>query len=200
LKHIGFLVPAFFLIAADGAFGQQPGLDSPPQAPAPAFSPAPPDRALFPRNWLRGYVDFQYAPPTNEPDLGRCASTTGQYGGANAPCADFARYILGGHVEVHPVGRTALRHIFLFADPQFFFGDNVPQISYTERFTPIAAEILLGAGIELPRNFELRVVRHAVYWMGRYTNYLGPADNGTTGPYGRYATVGVRWKFGNFHD
>jgi hypothetical protein len=199
LKQLNFLAPAILVVAAGGALGQQ-GLDSPPQSPAPASSPKPRDRALFPRNWLRGYVDFEYAPPTNEPDLGRCLASTGQYGGANARCADFARYIFGGHVELHPIGRTPLRRVFVFGDPRFFFGNTVPQISYTEAFTPIASEVLLGAGIELPRHFELRVVRHAVYWMGRYAGYLGPADLGTTGPYGRYATVGVRWHFGNFHE
>lgn len=195
MKQLTFLVPACLVLAAGGALAQ-PATQATPQPQFPASSPAPKDRALFPRHWLRGYIDFQYAPPTNEPDLGRCQASTGQYGGANAVCADFARYILGGHVEIHPVGRTVLRHLFLFADPQVFMGNTVPQISYTERFTPIAAEILLGAGIALPRNFELRVVRHAVYWMGRYSSYLGPADLGTTGPYGRYATVGVRWHFG----
>ena len=50
-----------------------------------------------------------------------------------------------------------------------------------------------------PRPLLSRVA-DAVYWMGRYAGYLGPADLGTTGPYGRYATVGVRWHFGNFHE
>src|SRR5260370_38458259 len=29
-------------------------------------------RTFFPRNWIRGYSDFEVAPSHNEPDLGRC--------------------------------------------------------------------------------------------------------------------------------
>jgi len=142
-------------------------------------------------------MDFEYAPPTNEPDLGRCLASTGAYGGAQAPCADFARYMLSGYLEVQPFGRTPLRRLYFFIQPRFSFGDTVPGISYTESFAPIAFENLMGVGVELSHSFELRVVRHAVYWMGRYSGYLGPADLGTTGPYGRYATIGIRWKFGS---
>jgi hypothetical protein len=162
--------------------------------------PAPPDRTLFPRNWLRGYGTFEYAPSHNEPDLGRCIASTGQFGGANAPCADFARYMLSSYVEAQPVGRTPFRHVFLFTSPRSSFGNNVPQVSYTHAFTPIAYENLFGMGVELPRNFEFRVVHHAVYWMGRYTGYLGLADLGGTGPYGPYTTLGVRWHFGGIHE
>jgi hypothetical protein len=158
---------------------------------------APETGTFFPSHWVRGYVDFAVAPPTNEPDLGRCASYTGQFG-ANAPCADFARYMTGGYVEVQPFGRTALRRVFLFAMPLLSLGNNVPQVSYTAAATPIALDSTLGVGFELPRNFELRVVRHSVYWLGRYGGYLGAADLGTGGLYGHYATVGARWYFGGW--
>jgi hypothetical protein len=42
------------------------------------------------------------------------------------------------------------------------------------------------------------VVKHSVQWMGRYRHPLGPADIGSGGPYGQYATVGVRWYFGGY--
>ena len=142
-------------------------------------------------------MDFEFAPPTNEPDLGRCASYTGKFG-ANAPCAAFARYMVGGYVEAQPFARTALRHVFLFATPRFSFGNNLPQVSYTADATPIAVEGAAGVGIELSEHFEIRVVRHAVYWFGRYRGYLGPADLGPSGPYGHYATVGARWSFGGW--
>jgi len=66
------------------------------------------------------------------------------------------------------------------------------------RLRRIALESLIGVGIELSKRFEIRVVRHSVTWLGRYRGDLGPADLGTTGPYGVYATVGVRWKFGGW--
>jgi hypothetical protein len=164
---------------------------------------AQPDTGMFfPSHWVRGYVDFAVAPPTNEPDLGRCAASTGQFG-PNAPCAAFARYLTGGYLEVQPFGRTPLRRLFLFAQPVLSLGNNVPQVSYTASANPIALDSTLGAGIELPDNFEIRVVRHSVFWLGRYNGYLGPADLGTGGLYGHYATVGARWYFGGWgrtHD
>jgi hypothetical protein len=176
----------------------QPDAGGVPVAAAVAKSPGPaPARAFLPDNWLRGYVDFEFAPPTNEPDLDRCASYAGKYG-ANAPCTAFARYMLSGYVEARPFARTALRRVFLFATPRFSFGDNLPQVSYTADATPIAAEGSAGVGIELSDKFEIRVLRHEVYWFGRYRNYLGPADLGPSGPYGDYATVGARWYFGGY--
>jgi len=186
-----------FLAALCSASAQQ-GSAAPPSSAPIVPSVERPSQTFFPRHWIRGYTDFEYAPPTNEPDLGRCSSSTGQFGGPQARCAAFARYVLSAYVEMQPIGRTALRHVFLFAQPRSFFGNNVPQIHYTEAATPIAWELLIGAGIELPKNFEIRVTRHAVYWMGRYGDSLGPADLSFNGPYGRYATAGVRWSFGGW--
>jgi hypothetical protein len=158
----------------------------------------PGDRTLFPSHWIRGYLDFDLAPPTNEPDLGRCSASTGQFGGANAPCAAFARYLFGGYVELHPFGRTQLRQVLLFYTPRVSFGNNVPQVSYTAAITPIAWDHALGIGIQLPTNFEFRAEGHRVEWLGRYRTDLGPADLHGVGPYGGYATVGMRWNFGGW--
>jgi len=59
------------LAAANPAFAQmQP--NSPPAAVAPAKPLATGHGILLPpREMLRGFTDFEYAPPTNEPDLGR---------------------------------------------------------------------------------------------------------------------------------
>jgi hypothetical protein len=183
--------------AAGPALAQSADAYTPP-APVALSSVAPGGNALFPRHWVRGYTDFEFAPPTNEPDLGRCRASAGQFGGAQARCAAFARYMLSGYVEARPFGQTALRHVFLFAMPRLFLGNNVPQISYTAAATPIAVESTLGAGIELGKSFEVRAVRHAVYWQGRYRSNLGYADIQPTGPYGHYATIGVRWFFGGY--
>lgn len=173
-----------------------------PGIAAPAADAVGPDQGtpapgLFRPDWLRGYGTFEFAPPASEPDLGRCATGTSQFLGASAPCADFARYMLSSYVEVQPFNRTVFSRLFFFAVTRFSLGNNVPDVSYTAAANPIACENLFGAGIELPKKFELRVVDHAVHWLGRYTGGLGPADLGSGGPYGLYATIGVRWYFGD---
>jgi hypothetical protein len=202
LRCLQINVFATFLLGAGYVSAEtpepQPPEPSSASAAAPQSSSGSQERLLFPRHWIRGYTDFQYAPPHNEPDLGRCRASTGEFGGANAPCAAFARYVLSGYLEIQPLSRTPLRRLFLFAEPKFFFGNTVPQFSYPQSFTPIAYESLLGAGIELPRNLEFRLVRHSAHWLGRYQGFLGPADLSSGGPYGSYATVGLRWYFGGY--
>jgi hypothetical protein len=163
---------------------------------------------LFPHNWLRGYVNFDVAPPHNEPDLGRCSpvqSTIVTAGGANSPCNAYARYLLGGYLEVQPFGKTFARHVFVFFTPTFSFGNNVPQFKYTASMAGIALERSVGFGIELPKNFEFRVTQHQVDWLGKYNNNLNNScaaacsvDLGTSGPYGLYTTIGARWYFGGY--
>jgi hypothetical protein len=166
---------------------------------APASQPASEPRMFFPHNWARGFVDFEVAPSHNEPDLGRCAfPQPANAGGVNSACTAYARYFLGGYLELQPFGRTMARRLFLFFDPKFSFGNNLPQLKYTASMEPIALERLMGVGIELPKNFEFRVVGHAVDYLGRYAQDLGPADLHTFGPYGLYTTIGVRWKFGGY--
>ena len=63
------------------------------------------DRMFFPRDMLYGWAQFELAPPHNEIDPNLCAATAGQYGGVNAPCSMFARYMLSGTLEVRPFGR-----------------------------------------------------------------------------------------------
>ncbi len=153
---------------------------------------------LFPKNSLRGYVDFSFAPYHNEPDLGRCAGASHRHGGARSRCTAFARYVWSGYLELQPVGRGPLRHVFLFVEPKLFLGENIPQFRYTGSAAPMAFERSLGVGLQLPKNFEFRATQHQVHWLGRYSRHLGSADLGTDGPYGLYATVGVRWYFGGW--
>jgi hypothetical protein len=159
----------------------------------------PGQRLLFPKNWIRGYTDFSVAPSHNEPDLGRCAfPQPASAGGAASACTAYARYLLSGYVELQPFGRTFARHFFLFFEPKFSFGRNIPQINYTGSMIPIAFDRSVGVALELPKNFQVRVTQHQVDYLGRYSNNLGPADLHTTGPYGLYSTVGVRWSFGGY--
>src|SRR5580692_3922437 len=67
------------------------------------------DRMFFPKDMFWGWVQVDLAPPHNEVDPNQCAGNAGQYGGVNAPCSLFARYIIGGILEVRPFGRGPLR-------------------------------------------------------------------------------------------
>jgi hypothetical protein len=91
-----------------------------------------------------------------------------------------------------------MRHAFFFWRSTFSFGNNVPQFKYTASMAPIAYEHSIGLGIELPKNFELRLTQHQVYWLGRYNQNLGPADMNMPGPYGLHTTIGARWYFGGY--
>ena len=154
---------------------------------------------LFPKHWVRGFVDFAVAPSHNEPDLGRCAFPQApNSGGLNTLCTAYARYLLSGYVELQPLARTPARHIFFFFEPKISFGHNIPQLSYAASMEPIAYDRSIGVGFQLPKNFELRATQHQVTFLGRYGSSLGPSDLHTTGPYGMYATVGVRWSFGGY--
>ena len=157
----------------------------------------PKSRTFFPHDWLRGYTEFEGAAPHNEPDLNRCALTNPPQTATSA-CTAFARYMISAYVEVQPFGRTFFRHAFVFYQPRMSFGRNVPQASYTASFAPMAYERSVGLGVELPKNFEFRIVQHQVDWLGRYNQNLGLNDIGKTGPYGLYATMGVRWYFGGY--
>jgi hypothetical protein len=160
------------------------------------------DRLFFPKNFLRGFTEAGYFPSHNEPDLGRCAAKSGAYGGANASCAAFSRYFFGGYAEFQPfarnLGSLPLNRVYLFIEPRAFFGRNVPQFNYTESFSPIIFERTVGVVIAVRKNFEVRMWQHQNDWLGRYTHNLGPADLGTTGPYGLHVGISTRWYFGGW--
>ena len=61
------------------------------------------DRMFFPHDTFWGFAQFDLAPPHNEIDPNLCAGNAGKYGGVNAPCSMFARYMLSGLLEVRPV-------------------------------------------------------------------------------------------------
>lgn len=155
---------------------------------------------LFPKGWIRGFTEFSVAPPHNEPDLNRCLSTSGLFGGAGAHCSAFARFVGSGYVEFRPLDAPILRRVFLFVDPHFFLGSNVPQFHYSFSAAPMALDRSLGVGVALPKNFEIRITQHRVEWMGRYQGNLGHADLGKNGPLGSYTTLSARWYFGGFKD
>ncbi len=160
---------------------------------------APSQRTFFPHNWVRGYTDFEIAPSHNEPDLGRCTfPQPASAGGTASTCTAYARYLYSGYIEFQLMGRTAARHFFVFFQPKFSFGRNIPQLTYTASMAPIAYDRSIGVGFQLPKNLELRATQHQVDWLGRYGRSLGTADLHTNGSYGLYATFGVRWSFGGY--
>jgi hypothetical protein len=182
---VGLLLLSLILCGAAGA--QEP----PPQ---PTESS---DRMFFPRDTLYGYAQFDLAPPHNEIDPNLCAATAGDFGGVNAPCSEFARYMLSGLLEVRPFGRSLLRRFELFGEPRFLFGKNIPQTLYTWSFDAIGIEHSWGAGIYLGKGFEVRVTQHFLFdRLGARSGNLGAADLGPNGPWGRYNTIGVRKTFG----
>jgi len=168
----------------------------------PTSEQAPWSRLLFPKNSLRGFTEAGYFPSHNEADLGRCANWAGAYGGASARCAAFSRYFLGGYMEFQPFARKLgwlpLQRVSLFIEPRGFFGRNVPQFEYSQSFVPIALERTVGIVFAMRKNLEVRIWQHQNDWLGRYRNYLGPADLGSNGPYGKYAGVSTRWYFGGW--
>ena len=209
MKEVVFLLSALPAIAGVPAMAQYVTMSATVATASAAADPTPrptswgvpQGRTFFPHDWLRGYVDFSFAPSHNEPDLGRCQMPASNFGGANSTCNAYARYLWSGYLEVQPFGKTFARHAFLFFTPTFSFGNNVPQFKYTASMAPIAYERAVGIGIELPKNFEFRLTQHQVDWLGKYNNTVGwpiGLDLGTNGPYGLYTTIGARWYFGGY--
>jgi hypothetical protein len=160
-------------------------------------SAAEPQRMFFPRDMLWGWAQLDLAPPHNEIDPNQCAGNAGQYGGVNAPCSLFARYMLSGTLEVRPFGRTQLRRFMLFGSPSFLFGKTVPKTLYTWSPDAIGIEHSLGVGAYIGKGFEFRATQHYLFdRLGARDKNLGTADLGDNGPWGRYFTVGVRKYFG----
>jgi hypothetical protein len=165
--------------------------------------PAKPDQAeaqprmFFPRDMFWGWAQLDLAPPHNEIDPNLCAGNAGQYGGANAPCSMFARYMLSGMLEVRPFGRGQLRRFMVFGAPTFLFGKTIPQTLYTWSPDAIGIEHSWGGGIYMGKGFEFRITQHFLFdRLGARDTNLGVADLGNNGPWGRYMTLGVRKSFG----
>ncbi len=195
MNRIAVYLMVFLGASAAGAHAQVTGSSDTVHASRPALE----SRTFFPHDWIRGYSDFEVAPSHNEPDLGRCMYPQPvSAGGTASACTAYARYLFSGYLELQPLGRTPARHFFLFFEPKFSFGRNIPQLTYTASMAPIAYDRSIGLGFQLPRNFELRLTQHQVDWLGRYNGSVGAADLHTNGSYGLYTTVGVRWSFGGY--
>jgi hypothetical protein len=152
---------------------------------------------FFPSDMFWGWAEFNLAPPHNEIDPNLCAGNAGQYGGANAPCSLFARYMLSGMLEVRPFGRGPLRRFMVFGAPAFLFGKTIPKTLYTWSPDAIGIEHSWGVGIFIAKGFEFRVTQHFLFdRLGARNTNLGIADLGNNGPWGRYVTLGVHKSFG----
>jgi hypothetical protein len=158
----------------------------------------PNDRMFFPKGWLYGWGQFDFAPPHNEPDPNLCAANSGDFGGKNSQCTAFTRYQLIGHLVFHPFGRTFLHTVKVEWDPNLNFGKNVPQTLYTWSWQWIGMEHSWVFGVDLPKRFDFRVTQHFLFVQGDASK--GPAYLGPNGPWGRYTTIGVRKTFGTYRD
>ena len=155
------------------------------------------ERFFLPKDTLWGYAQFDLAPPHNEIDPNLCASNAGSFGGVSAPCSEFGRYMLSGLLEVRPFGKGQLRRFMLWGQPSFLFGKNIPQTLYTWSWDAIGIEHSWGVGVYIAKGFEFRVTQHFQFdRLGTRDSYLGPADLGNNGPWGRYNSIGVRKYFG----
>ncbi len=157
----------------------------------------PDERMFFPRDTFWGWAQLDLSPPHNEIDPNLCAGNSEQYGGVNAPCSMFARYMLSSILEVRPFGRGPLRRFMVFGAQAFLFGKNVPKTLYTWSPDAIGVEHSWGAGVYIDKGFEFRITQHFLFdRLGARDKYLGVADLGNNGPWGRYFAVGVRKSFG----
>src|SRR2546423_10980800 len=155
------------------------------------------ERMFFPRDMFWGWAQFDLAPPHNEIVPNLCAANAGQYGVVNAPCSMFARYMLSGILEVRPFGRGPLRRFMVFGSPTFLFGKTIPKTLYTWSFDAIGIEHSWGGGLYIGKGFEFRITQHFLFdRLGARNRFLGTADLGDNGPWGRYMSLGVRKTFG----
>jgi hypothetical protein len=168
-----------------------------PASQAQQAATKPQERMFLPSDTFYGYAQFDLAPPHNEIDPNLCAANAGTFGGANAPCNAFARYMFSGLLEARPFGRGIFRRFMVFGQPSFLFGKTVPQNLYTWSFDAIGVEHSWGTAIYLGKGFDVRFTQHFLFdRLGARSKYLGPADLGTNGPWGRYNAIGVRKTFG----
>jgi hypothetical protein len=155
------------------------------------------ERMFLPADTFWGYAQFDIAPPHNEIDPNLCSANAANFGGVNAPCTAFARYMLSGLLEVRPFGQGVFRRFMLFGEPRFLFGKNLPHTLYTWSPDAIGVEHSWGAAIYLGKGFEMRVTQHFLFdRLGARDRNLGAADLGPNGPWGRYNAIGVRKYFG----
>jgi hypothetical protein len=188
-KFMGMVVIAVWMSVLGGAQSAQPATAS--------SSGGSQERMFLPHDTFWGWAQFDLAPPHNEVDPNLCAANVAQNGGLQDPCSLFARYMLSGMLEVRPFGRGPLRRLMIFGAPTFLFGKTLPKTLYTWSPDAIGIEHSWGAGIFIAKGFEFRVTQHFLFdRLGARSKYLGTADLGNNGPWGRYFTVGVHKSFG----
>ena len=187
MKKLAWILAVSVLMAVLGRAQTSPAskqLQQAAQRPTPAQ-----DQDVFPRDMLYGWAQFELAPPHNEIDPNLCAATAGQYGGVNAPCSMFARYMLSGTLEVRPFGHGQLRRFMLFGSPTFLFwkkssADALHLVVRCHRHRTFVGVPSIYAGFS--KGFEVRVTQHFLFdRLGARDTNLGVADLGNNGPWGR---------------
>lgn len=199
IRHRLYYTVAMRLFAATLAIGVTLGIaplsaQTPDQQDSVKGSAGVADRAFFPKNSIRGFVDFDIAPPHNEIDLGLCRPAAD----VTSACAGFARYVWSGYLEVQPFGVKHLRRLFLIFAPRLYTGNNLPHLNYTWASNAILWEENLGLGVQLWKTLEFRYVEHRGHVLGKYAGANSVVTLRADGPYGSNSTLGVRWYFGGY--
>ena len=90
-----------------------------------------------------------------------------------------------GYIEARPFGRGEFRRFFVFGEPRFLFGRNLPQTLYTWSMSPIGLENSWGAGLFMGKGFEVRWTQHfLITRFGARDQYLGACRPGAQRPLG----------------
>ena len=102
-----------------------------------------------------GYVEGFFYPKHNEYDPAAGVAFENRI---------VARYGLEVYTEVRPKNSK----VFVFAQPFFLFGDNLPQIRYNYDTDPIAVQIRYGIGYDAGKNISVRVTHSEWRDLGKY--------------------------------
>ena len=96
-----------------------------------------------------------------------------------------ARYAIGSDLRLQPKLKY-LDHVFVFADPELFFGDATLADHWRFGGQPLTAYLEWGVGLQLTRNLEFR------YFNAEFYN-LGGAPNGLLGQMGSGVSLRYVW-------
>ena len=164
---------------------------------------------FFPKDWYWGWAEFDLAPPHNEVDPNLCAANSGQYGGINAQCNAFARYMISGNGRDSSHRPGMARRLNFFFTPNFLFGKNVPQYLYTWSWSGIGMEYKWGVGVDLPKRFEFASPAHPTWfaldratsrWVQPGLARMGPGASTTPSALGSTSAHAAKEPTSKFHN
>jgi len=102
----------------------------------------------------------------------------GQYGGVNAPCSMFARYMLSAYWKCARLGEDRYGAFMVFGAPDFCRKNTADPLHLVVRWHRHRA--LMGAAV-IWEGFEFRVTQHFLLTVLAPATEPGPADQGNNG-------------------